>query len=49
LAFSALTTPNGADERIIYENIVGIPHYDSEWLQLLDREDEHKIVDEFQP
>ena len=45
LAFSALTTPNGSEERIIYENIVGIPHYDSKYLQLMDREDEEKIVD----
>ena len=48
MAFSALTTPNGADERSIYENIVGIPLYDSKWLELLDREDEQKIVDEFE-
>ncbi len=28
-AFSALTTPNGSNEKRLYENIVEIPHYDS--------------------
>ena len=37
-------TPSGAKERALYENIVEIPHYESKWLQLLDREDEKLIV-----
>ena len=44
LAFAALSTPGGAKERELYENIVEIPHYESKWLQLLDREDEKLIV-----
>ena len=40
LAYAALTTPSGYEERDLYENIVGIPHYESHYLQLLDREDE---------
>jgi hypothetical protein len=32
LAFAALTTPAGASERELYENIVEIPQYDSKWL-----------------
>ena len=37
-------TPSGAKERALYESIVEIPHYESKWLQLLDREDEKLIV-----
>lgn len=46
LAFSALTTKSGAPETELYENIVQIPHYESKWLQLIDREDEIAIVKE---
>jgi hypothetical protein len=31
-------------EAELYENIVEIPHYDSKWLQMLDREDEEELV-----
>lgn len=46
LAFAALTTPSGVNERDLYENIVEIPHYDSKWLQLLDKENETALIDE---
>ena len=29
LAYAALTTPSEYEERDLYENIVGIPHYES--------------------
>lgn len=49
IAFAALTTPSGAKEQDLYENVVEIPHYDSKWLQLLDREDEKLLVsDQFE-
>ena len=44
IAFAALTTPNNSMEKELYENIVEIPHYDSKYIQLLDREDEKLIV-----
>lgn len=44
LAFSALTTRSGMPETELYENIVQIPHYESKWLQLIDREDEIALV-----
>lgn len=44
MAFAALTTPSGASEHELYGNIVQIPHYESKWLQLLDREDEETLV-----
>ena len=31
-------------EAELYENIVEIPHYDSKWLQMLDREDDEEFV-----
>ena len=31
-------------EAELYEHIVDIPHYDSKWLQMLDREDEEELV-----
>lgn len=46
LAFAALTTPQGVNERELYENIVEIPQYDSKWLQLLDKENETELVAE---
>ena len=46
LAFAALTTPSGTNEKELYENIVEIPHYDSTWLQLLDKENETALVEE---
>jgi len=30
LAYAALTTPNGYEERDLFENIVCIPHYESQ-------------------
>lgn len=41
-----MTTPSGVEERELYENIVEIPHYQSYFGQLLDREDEELIVQE---
>lgn len=46
LAFAALTTPSGTNEKDLYESIVEIPHYDSQWLQLLDKENETALVQE---
>ena len=46
LAFSALTTKSGVPETELYENIVQIPHYESKWLQLIDREDETALVED---
>ena len=46
MAFAALTTPSGSTEHELYENIVQIPHYESKWLQLLDREDEEQLVND---
>ena len=46
VAFAALTTKTGTSEHELYENIVEIPHYESKWLQLLDREDEKVLVKE---
>ena len=45
LAYGALTTPSGVDERRLYESIVHIPHYQSKYLQILDMEDEKKVVE----
>ena len=33
----------------MYETIVEIPHYDSKWLQLLDKENEQQLVTENLP
>lgn len=41
-----MTTPTGANERELYENIVEIPHYESSWGGLLDKEDEKELVQE---
>ena len=30
-------------EAELYENIVEIPHYESKWLQMLDKEDEEEL------
>lgn len=43
-AFSALTSNQGELEQEFYENIVEIPHYESKYLRLLDREDSIKVV-----
>jgi len=32
-------------EAELYENIVEIPHYESKWLQMLDKEDEEELVE----
>ena len=44
LAFAALTTPSGSSEEQLYKSIVEIPHYESKWMQLLDRQDEESLV-----
>ena len=31
-------------EAELYESIVEIPHYESKWLQMLDKEDEEELV-----
>lgn len=46
VAFAALTTPTGVNEKELYENIVEIPHYESKWGGLLDREDQKELVQE---
>ena len=46
VAFAALTTPSGVNEKELYENIVEIPHYESQWGGLLDKEDEKELVQE---
>jgi hypothetical protein len=43
-AFAALVAENGDSEHEFYENIVEIPHYESKYLSLLDREDSIKVV-----
>lgn len=47
MAFSALTTPNGACEKALYENIVEIPHYEHKYAgAIFDREDGMEQVEE---
>lgn len=43
-AFSSLVSTPGELEQEFYENIVEIPHYESKYLSLLDREDSIKVV-----
>jgi hypothetical protein len=40
-----LTSQSGDTEQKLYENIVEIPQYENNWLQLIDREDEIVIVE----
>jgi hypothetical protein len=46
LAFAALTTRNDNLENKLYEKIVKIPHYNTRFLRLLDKEDEQLLVKE---
>ena len=42
-----MTTPNGSDEKLLYQSIVAIPHYDQKRVSyLMDREDEQTVVDD---
>ena len=47
LAYAALTTPSGSEERDIYESIVEIPQYQSAKASFfLDKEDEEMVVED---
>ena len=47
LAYAALTTPSGSDEKLLYESIVEIPQYQSAKASfLLDKEDEEMVVED---
>ncbi len=37
-------TKQGQSEDILYQNIVGIPHYHTQWLTILDKEDIKEVV-----
>ena len=47
LAYAALTTPSGSDEKLLYESIVEIPQYQSAKASFfLDKEDEEMVVED---
>jgi len=44
LALGALRTKDGESEGKLYQHIVNIPHYNTKYLSLLDKEDEAEVV-----
>lgn len=47
VAYAAMVTPNGSDEKLLYQSIVSIPHYDQKRVSvMMDREDEETVVDD---
>ena len=42
-----MVTPSGVDEKLLYQSIVSIPHYDQKRVSvMMDREDEETVVDD---
>jgi hypothetical protein len=41
-----LTSPAEVPETYLYEKIVAIPHYESNYWKILDREDEEGVVED---
>jgi len=41
-----LTSPAEISETFLYEKIVAIPHYESNYWKILDREDEEGVVED---